>query len=97
MILEKICSRNGRNRWKKSVGKYNKKTKYVGKKKAKISITKRRLLERRNKIDKSRSRLIKKKRAIESIKCDMTKDEIITDTTEITKNHKSQQQATISQ
>lgn len=25
MILEKICSRNGRNRWKKSVGKYNKK------------------------------------------------------------------------
>ena len=67
------------------------------KKKAKISITKRGLLERRNKIDKSRSRLFKKKRAIESIKCDMMKDEIITDTTEIMKNHKSQQQTTISQ
>lgn len=36
MILEKICSRNGRNRWKKSVGKYNKKTKYVGEKKDKV-------------------------------------------------------------
>ena len=33
MILEKICSRNGRNRWKKSVGKYNKKNKICGEKK----------------------------------------------------------------
>lgn len=41
MILEKICSRNGRNRWKKSVGKYNKKTKYVGKKKTRYVESKR--------------------------------------------------------
>ena len=41
----------------------------------------------KKKIDKSWSRLFKKKRTNKSIKFDMTKNDIITDITEITKNH----------
>ena len=55
------------------------------------------LLERRNKLYKSWSRLIKKKKDNKSIKFDMTKDDIIPDITEIAKNHKGLQQTTISQ
>ena len=59
----------------------------------KISITKRGLLERKNKRDKLLSRLVKKKKkgqTLKSIKFDMTKDDNITDTT----NNKEVQETT---
>ena len=65
------------------------------KKKAKISITKRGLLERRN--EQIMVQTYQQKKDNKSIKFDMIKDDIISDITEIRKNHKELKQTTISQ
>ena len=65
------------------------------KKKAKISITKRGLLERRN--EQIMVQTYQQKKDNKSIKFDMIKDDIISDITEIRKNHKGLKQTTISQ
>ena len=65
------------------------------KKEAKISITKRGLLERRN--EQIMVQTYQQKKDNKSIKFDMIKDDIISDITEIRKNHKGLKQTTISQ
>ena len=65
------------------------------KKKAKISITKRGLLERRN--EQIMVQTYQQKKDNKSIKFDMIKDDIISDITKIRKNHKGLKQTTISQ
>ena len=65
------------------------------KKKAQISITKRGLLERRN--EQIMVQTYQQKKDNKSIKFDMIKDDIISDITEIRKNHKELKQTTISQ
>ena len=65
------------------------------KKKAKISITERGLLERRN--EQIMVQTYQQKKDNKSIKFDMIKDDIISDITEIRKNHKGLKQTTISQ
>ena len=62
---------------------------------AKISITKRGLLERRN--EQIMVQTSQQKKDNKSIKFDMIKDDIISDITEIRKNHKGLKQTTISQ
>ena len=62
---------------------------------AKISITKRGLLERRN--EQIMVQTYQQKKDNKSIKFDMIKDDIISDITEIRKNHKGLKQTTISQ
>lgn len=63
---------------------------------AKISITKKGLLERRRK-QTNHDTDLSRQRGQQIHQFDMTKDDIMTDITEITKSHKGLQQTTISQ